>query len=110
MANGNALHDHALQLEKHAEALHSGLSQMGAEESEIAPLKECADIGRQYASALAKSENTGTPEEEKPAEENPDDQPPPQQKESGGRTDFASASRELSQDVQRKKRQTPPNQ
>lgn len=105
--SGNALHDHAIQMSKHAEALATGLGQLNAPDAAIEQVTQCANLGRDVAGALAKSDLTGEPRD------HPDDSAPPDHPEEapdaaaedadkGARTDFAGAARGLSQDVQAK--------
>lgn len=68
-ASTDKLHDHAVQAEKHAEALATGLAQVGADDAAVKTVTQCAEILRKIATALAKG---GT------SDEQPEPEPEPQ--------------------------------
>lgn len=68
-ASTDKLHDHAVQAEKHAEALATGLAQVGADEAAVKTVTQCAEILRKIATALAKggtSDDQPEPEAQQP--------------------------------------------
>lgn len=69
-ATANSLHDHAIQAEKHVEALATGLAKAGASDETVKTITQCADILRQVASALAQGAEhaPNEPEPEGPPE------------------------------------------
>lgn len=49
-----ALHDHAIEAERHAEALATGLARISADPEAVKAVTQCADLMRQLAKGLAK--------------------------------------------------------
>lgn len=82
-----SLHDHALQAEKHLEALATGLGQAGASPETVKAVSQMADVARELVSALGKGQEA-QPDEAAAAEE---DQGP---------TSFDQAAAETSQAMQ----------
>jgi hypothetical protein len=84
-----SLHDHALQAEKHTEALATGLAKAGASDETVKTITQCADILRQVASALAQGA------EHAPNEPAPEEGPP-----EGGGSPYAKPAAETHQAMQ----------
>lgn len=61
------LHDHAVQVEKHAEQLATGLAKLGAAEEAVKFYTQVAEQSRRVATGLAKNMKDEPPEEEQPA-------------------------------------------
>lgn len=68
-----SLHEHAVQAEKHLEALATGLAQEGASPETVKAVTQMADVARELVKALGKGqESTG---DEEPAAPEPQEQP-----------------------------------
>lgn len=70
-----SLHEHAVQAEKHAEALATGLAQAQADPATVKVVTQCADVFRKIVMALGKGQE-GTGDNEPRAEPPPEEQPP----------------------------------
>lgn len=106
----NNLMEHALQMERHAEQLATGLAQAGADKKVVQTVTQCASIGRAIAKELGNAnqnpeEANQSPEDTQngPAEDrmNPDardSQQPPQRK-----GDLHQASKDFAAEYNRKR-------
>ena len=65
-----SLHEHALQAEKHLEALATGLSAAGADPASIKAVAQMADICRKMVSAFGKGQES-TGDKQPPADTRP---------------------------------------
>lgn len=98
MAEPQNLHEHAVQAEKHLEALATGLAQAGAPKEAIDTVTKMADVTRKLITALGKGqEETADDEPAAPPVENPPDEATPA---SGETMDSATAS--LHEEAQRR--------
>lgn len=94
-ATEGSLHDHALQAEKHLEALATGLADAGAGEETVKAVTQMADVVRKIVSALGQGqETTGdaeAPEGAQPPQEETAEGEPPQR----ASQSFDQASRDM---------------
>lgn len=68
--SSKGLHEHAIQAEKHLEALATGLSQAGADEGAIKAVSQMAEVCRKLISVLGKGqEQTGDREPPAPPQQ-----------------------------------------
>lgn len=65
-ASTDQLHTHAIKGEEHAEALATGLAQVGADDAAVKAVTQCAGILRKIGAALAKGGTADEPAEEQP--------------------------------------------
>lgn len=78
MAVTGSLHTHAVEAEKHLEALATGLADEQAPPETIKAVTKMADVTRQLVKVLGKGqENTGDKQPPAPAQAAPPDQGPP---------------------------------
>ena len=104
------LMEHALQMERHAEQLATGLAQAGAPKETIQIVTQCASVGRSLAKALGnKNQNPeGANESPEGQEASPEDQAAaqetaePAQDRSGG-APYGQETADLQAEVQRKR-------
>lgn len=68
-ASTEQLHTHAIEAEKHAEQLATGLGEMGADPGAVKAVSQCADLLRKISVALAKGMKEEQPSEPEPANE-----------------------------------------
>lgn len=108
----NNLMEHALQMERHAEQLATGLAKAGAPDATVKVVTQCASVGRAMAKALGNQNQNPdaanqSPEAAKPAEDQltpgdkPDQQAPQEQQRPGN---LADASKNMQAEYQRKRK------
>ncbi len=66
--SAESLHEHAVEAEKHLEALATGLAQAGASPETVDAVKQMADVTREIVKALGKGQES-TGDEEPPEEQ-----------------------------------------
>jgi hypothetical protein len=99
--------EHALQMERHAEQLATGLAQAGAPAETVKVVTQCASVGRAMAKALGnKNQNpeaaNQSPEAERPAEDRLEGgKEEPQERQRPGNLD--DASKNMQAEYQRKR-------
>lgn len=107
MAQPSSLHEHAVEAERHLEALATGLAGAGADEGAIKTVQKMADVTRQLVKALGKGqEESGDDEPPAPEEPSPEEEeaaaaqgaPAPAPK----RRTIQSATEELRREAQRR--------
>lgn len=104
------LMEHAVQMERHAEQLATGLAQAGAPKETIQVVTQCASVGRALVTALGnKNQNPPEANESPEGDHPPEDQmepetdgQPPEERQRKG--DLGDASRNMAAEYNRKRK------